>query len=201
MKNQLENNNNPTIKDIEFGPAVEVFAPQSVDALPEEVPTGQKTAFIIDSESAASWFVGKIAEKEELKARIKAQAAQRVLEIDADINRLKFIYQSQLEAWAHEEATRRRRKTITLPLGTVKITTVSAHVKITDKDAALGHAQTLGEGFFSLVPTLDTAAYAKHAEEVLEKDGIVPAGCDFIPTRESVSYGVAKPKEKTDATD
>jgi hypothetical protein len=191
MKNQLENNNNPTDKDIEFGEFTPAFQE-------EEKPDG-KTAFVIDSEQGASWFVGKIAEKEELKARVKAQAAQRVLEIDADITRLKFIYQSQLEAWAHEEATRRRRKTITLPLGTVKITTVTAHVKITDKESALEHAQTLGEGFFSLVPTLDTAAYAKHAEEVLEKDGIVPAGCDFIPTRESVSYGVAKPKEKAEA--
>jgi hypothetical protein len=193
MKNQLENTTNPTEQDIEFGPAVEAFT--------EEVPTGQKTAFVIDTEQGASWFVGKIAEKEELKARIKAQAAQRVLEIDADITRLKNIYQSQLEAWAHEEALRRRRKTITLPLGTVKITTVSAHVKISDKESALAHAQTLGEGFFSLVPTLDATAYAKHAQEVLEKDGIVPAGCDYVPARESVTYGVAKPKEKVEATE
>jgi phage host-nuclease inhibitor protein Gam len=188
MKNQLENN--PTTKDVKFGEFAPAFG------APEEVPTGQKTAFVIDSEQGASWFVGKIAEKEELKARIKAQAAQRVLEIDADIARLKNLYDTQLFAWAQEEATRRRRKTITLPLGTVKITTVPAHVKITDKESALEHAQTLGEGFFSLVPTLDTTAYAKHAEEVLEKDGIVPAGCDFIPARENISYGVAKPKEK-----
>jgi phage host-nuclease inhibitor protein Gam len=188
MKNQLENN--PTTKDVKFGEFAPAFG------APEEVPTGQKTAFVIDSEQGASWFVGKIAEKEELKARIKAQAAQRVLEIDADIARLKNIYDVQLFAWAQEEATRRRRKTITMPLGTVSLRTVPAHVKITDKESALEHAQTLGEGFFSLVPTLDTTAYAKHAEEVLEKDGIVPAGCDFIPARENISYGVAKPKEK-----
>ena len=164
----------------------------------EEAPTGG-TAFVIDSESAANWYIRRLVRIDQEKATVKAQAAQRIAELDADKSRLEFLYQSQLEAWAHEEAGRRRRKTITLQNGTVSIRMVPEHVRITDAEASLAYVQSLGEEGRHLIvnrdPILYEFAWKQRAQGILTETGTVPPGCEFVPARESVSIKTAKEKE------
>jgi hypothetical protein len=189
---------NPTKHDIEFAPFVQAFTDNRLSGT-EEKPEGA-AAFVIDSESAANWYLKKITLMQAEKDILKAQYEQRVKEIDTDKARLETMYQSQLEAWARREQETRRRKTITLGYGTVSFRTVPAHVKVSDIDAAIEHAQTLGEGFVFSVVKLDTAAYAKHCEKAMQEgenpNGVTLPGCEWIPTRESVSIKTATKKSE-----
>ncbi len=163
----------------------------------EEIPTGG-TAFVIDSEGAANWYLKKITLWTAEKAILKAQYEQRMKEIDADQKRLEGFYLSQVEAWARAEGETRRRKTITLPYGTVSFRTVPAHVKVIDQEAALAMASKFGEEYVTPQPAkLDTKAWQDHVQDALETHGVLPegSGCDFIPARESVTIKTAKEKE------
>jgi hypothetical protein len=167
---------------------------------PEEVPTGG-TAYVIDSEGAANWYLKKLTLWEAEKAILKAQYEQRVAEIDADKKRLEHLYQGQLEAWAREEAERRRRKTVTMPMGTISFRTVPAHVKVIDAEAALAFLETFpAESIHRnlIIPQpakIDTKGYAALAEDHLNENGSLPGGCDYVPERENVSIKTAKAKE------
>jgi phage host-nuclease inhibitor protein Gam len=185
---------NPTKHDIEFSPFVQAFQ--------EEKPEGQNVPFVIDSETGANWYLRKMNLFDAEKAILKAQYEQRIAEIDADKKRLENLYQGQLEAWARREGETRRRKTITLPMGTISFRTVPAHVKLCDIDAAINEvkewdnqqmrdAANLTE---KIVWEIDKKAYLEMAQEQIETNGVTLPGCEWIPTRESVSIKTATKK-------
>jgi hypothetical protein len=186
-----ENTQDPTARSIEFGIAVEAFA--------EETPTEQRAAYIIEDLKGANWYAKKQALIDWEIATIKAQATERVKQLESDRKRLENLYKAQFESVIFAEAEKRRGKTVTLDFATVSIRTVPAHVKISNEEEAIAHARSIGDGFVSLVPTLDTTAYRKHAETVLETDGTIPAGCEWIAARESVTIKTTKSGEENNA--
>ena len=72
-------------------------------AAPERMP------FRVTDESSACWVLRRLAAIEAEAALVKAQAARRVEELTADRARLLGRFSSELEAWARQEAQRRRR--------------------------------------------------------------------------------------------
>jgi hypothetical protein len=185
--------------DLSDAPLVRTHTPVSPGSpltWPQDMPATKET-FVIDSERAANWYIRKMVQFDQEKATIKAQAAQRITELDADKSRLEFFYKGQLEAWAHEEAERRRRKTITLQNGTVKITTVPAHVKVSDQSAAIesGIFPDLVTEEIKTIKRIDSVGFAARALKLVEAGDSLPDGCEWIPTRESVSIKTAKEKE------
>ncbi len=150
--------------------------------------------FTIDSESAANWLLGKLASIDAEAARIKAQAEARANELRTDREWLLSRFGSELEAFARQEAERRRRKTITLQQGNLVFRTAPRKLVIADGEAAFVHARTAFSHCIIEQTTvrLDTAAYIAEAE----RTGELLPGMDATPERETFKIDVAGPKGK-----
>ena len=150
-------------------------------------PTDKTDLFVIDSESRADWYLGKLASIEAEKARIKAQAETRLAELSSDAAALRFQFEAQAREWAKGEADKRRRKSVTLLNGTFAFTTFKAGFKVTDEAAAIAHArETLPELVTLETQTIererfDKAAYLQAAQDT----GEVLPGLDSFPAGET----------------
>ena len=156
-------------------------------------PAAAAPKFTIDSESAANWLLGKLASIDAEAARIKAQAEARANELRTDRERLLSRFGSELEAFARQEAERRRRKTISLLQGSLSFRTVPSKLVISDGEAAFVNARTVcPEAIIEQTTVrLDTAAYIAFAEATGDLTGI-----DRQPEREAFKIDTAGPKTK-----
>jgi len=63
--------------------------------------------FCIDSEERANWYARKLAGFEAERARVKAQAARIVAQLDGDEKSLKDRFEAEAREWARAELDRR----------------------------------------------------------------------------------------------
>ena len=170
--------------------------------------TDKAAAFVIDTEDRANWYLGKLATNEAEKARIKAQAAQRLAEIDADTDALRFRFEAQAREWARQEGNRRKRQDVTVLQGTFSFRAFKAGFRVVDEAAAVAHArETLPELVTVETQTIererfDKAAYIAAAQET----GEVLPGLDSHPAGETFAVkfpepGKAKGRGKAAAPD
>lgn len=144
--------------------------------------------FAVVDEKSASWVLRKMATNAAEIARVKAQAAQRISELEADARALDARFGSELEAFARSESERRRRKTITLLDGSLCLRTVPAKFVIADGEAAFVNARTACPAAIveQTTVTLDKAAYLAYAEATGDLTGL-----EHLPARES--FGIKFP--------
>ena len=83
-----------------------------IDTMEPEVETTEAEQFQIDSDRAAEWLLRKLANIEAEKARVTAQAAAIVKSLDADAERLRFLFGSQLEAYCRAKMGQGRGKSV-----------------------------------------------------------------------------------------
>ena len=167
-----------------------------------EAPPRPKAQFVIDSESAAAWYVRKMVAYDREKADVAAQAKARLAEIESQQKGLRDRYEAQLRAWATVETERRRRKSITLLSGTVAFRTVPGGIKIVDKEAALEAARGLcPEAIRTKTEvTLDGDAYRAAAQAALEDRGELLPGVELTVAQESMRIDAPKdPKGQNNA--
>jgi phage host-nuclease inhibitor protein Gam len=143
--------------------------------------------FTIESDRAAEWLLRKLANIEAEKARVQAQAAAIMSQLESDAESLRFLYAVQLEAYCRSklEAAGGRRKSITFLQGTCAFRTVPPGLRITDFDAALSYAASVLPGLIQTVTTLDRAAYRDMAVQRLNETGELLPGVEATPERES----------------
>ncbi len=155
--------------------------------------TTQGERFEIRDERGAAWYLRRLRAIDDERAAVTAATEQRVAELDADRRRLEHLYGDQLEAWARQEAQRRRRKTVTVPLAGMAIAfrTAPARVEVQDQDAARDVALTLG--YVKTAP--DLCAYRKAAAQALADRGELLPGCRVVEESERVT--VRRIEEKT----
>src|SRR5579862_2500466 len=110
---------------------------------PTPATTEQPEAFLIDTDERAEWLLRKLANLEAEKARVQAQAEQIVKQLDADAERLRFLFGAQLEEFCRRkiEQAGSRRKSVHFLQGSCCFRTVPASVKVTDSNAALCYAE------------------------------------------------------------
>ena len=131
----------------------------------------ERPEFHIADEHSATWLARKLRQIEEEKAAVAAATARRLEELDADRAKLERRYLPELEAWARQEAERRHRKSVTLPLAGVVLSfrTVPAkpaRLVVADKtDAA------------------DTALLLGHAKQVADLDAYLAAAQEALTAR------------------
>lgn len=164
--------------------------------------------FGITDEKSATWLLRKLRAIDEEQEAITAATAQRLKELQADRERLMGRFGSELEAWAREEAQKRHRKTITLPLAgmAVAFRTNPARLVVESEADAISAARAgvflfddNAPSFFSTVETFDRAAYLAHAKATLETTGEVLPGVAMTEERESFSVKAIKAKETTES--
>jgi hypothetical protein len=148
----------------------------------------QRPEFHIDSEERACWLLRKLANLEAERARVKAQAAQIVAQLDSEEKSLRDRFEAEACAWARAELERRhkgRRKSLVLLQGTLAFRLVPATLRVDDLAAALNTAVTVG------AVKVDADAYRRHALDTLKATGEILPGCVHQGEREhfSVRFG------------
>lgn len=153
--------------------------------------------FTIDSESAAAWYLRKLAGIDSEIEAIKAATLQRIEELQADRAGLERRFGGELEAWAREEAERRRRRTVTVPLAGYQIAfrTVAPRLELEPMQAA-EIAFTLGFVTPPSEPKADLKAFQSHAESWYQQTGELLPGVRRTEERESVKVGPIKPPKR-----
>lgn len=149
--------------------------------------------FHIDSESAALWYLRKLANLEAETRRVKCQAERLIASLNSEAESLKRVYQGELEHWAREELAKKgnRRKTLHTLQGTLRFRHVPARLSLEENRNALRFA---ADHFPALVITrqeLDRAAYLEEAKRRLEETGELMEGVERIPAREAFTVSFA----------
>lgn len=145
--------------------------------------------FTIDTTEKADWLLRKLAGIDAEKATMAAMIAQRIGELDADKNALLSRFGAELEAWAREEATARRRKTVTLLHGAISFRTVPAKLIVESEADALTTARAVAPQTVMVETTerFDKAAFLAYAKAHLESTGEILPGLTQSEEKESIS--------------
>jgi hypothetical protein len=161
-----------------------------------DTPTPKGADFRIDSESAATWYVGKLRRIEQERAAIKAATAERLRQLDASEARLKGRFDADLKLWTQDQAKERRRKSITLPMAgaTVSLRDVPEAVTYSeDPQAKTALAEiAITAGFVKI--SADLAGYKKYGADVLQKTGELLPGLTIRERSESLSIKFGEEK-------
>ena len=160
------------------------FLPPHADADAPDVEAQEE--FHINSESAANWYMKKLANIEAEKTRVTQQAALIVAQLDADAESLRYCYEGELQNYVRRQlaATGSRRKSLTLLQGTAQFRTVPASLKISDPAAALDFCRVNLPDAVKVSETLDAGKYRNFAEK---QEGETLPGVETVPTREAFS--------------
>jgi phage host-nuclease inhibitor protein Gam len=160
---------------------------------PADVETTEPEGFHITTDEAANWLLGKLANIEAEKARVRAQAEKITKQLDADAEGLRFLYAAELETYVKAKlaATGGRRKSVHFLQASCAFRTVPARLTVSDQAAALEWARETLPAAVATRETLDSAAYLKTAQAKAEETGELLPGVEIAPARESfsVSFG------------
>lgn len=162
--------------------------------------TEKPESFHIDSAERADWLLKKLMHLDAEKATITAMAAQRIEELEADKNRLMGRFSGELEAWAREEAERRRRQTVTLSYGSVSFRKVASRLTVTSEADAITTARAVLPEAIQTVEHFDKAAYLAHAKTTLETTGELLPGIETTEERTSFSIKFGSSASKKGGT-
>jgi hypothetical protein len=143
--------------------------------------------FTIDTEEKANWLLSKLAGIQAEKVRITEQAKKRTAELDADYTRLLGRFSADLEAWARQEAERRRRRSVTLLHGTLAFRTVPASLRVGDPTDALTTARLVCPSAVETVETLDKKAFLDFAKQRMKETGELLPGIEKTEAKEAFS--------------
>ncbi len=155
---------------------------------PMNEPTATPEAFHITDEAGANWYARKLAGIEAERARVRAQAARIVAQLDSDEKSLRDRFEAETREWARQEIETRykgRRRSLTLLQGTFAFRSVPATLRVDDMAAALSTAASLG------AVKVDETTYRKAALDARKATGELLPGVVIVPEREhfGVSFG------------
>jgi phage host-nuclease inhibitor protein Gam len=145
--------------------------------------------FTIDSEEKANWLLSKLAGIQAEKARITEQAKKRTAELDADYTRLLGRFSADLEAWARQDAERRRRRSVTLLHGTLAFRTVPASLRVGDPSDALTTAKAVIPTAVQTIEQLDRKAFLDFAKAHFAETGELLPGIERTEGKET--FGIS----------
>lgn len=172
-------------------------------AIPTFYVNERKEQFVIDSDSSADWYLGKLADLETRKARVKYQAKRMAEQIDSDINALKYKFEEQLKEYCRQRTANSRRKSVSFFNGTASFRTVPAGLKIEDEDAFIQYA-LLSPKLESCVVqklVLDKRQANNYVKKLAEETGELCPGVVPVPSRESFSVSFGGDEEDESGSD
>jgi hypothetical protein len=142
--------------------------------------------FAITDEKSANWLVRKIINAREYGLSVKAWADREKRRAEREEMTLLFLFGRQIEAWTKDqiEKLNGRRKSISLPAGTVAIRSENPKLVIDDEDAVLGWVrENLPQALLTQEKVMKSVLNAH-----FEATGEVPdAGVHVEPARETFS--------------
>jgi hypothetical protein len=134
------------------------------------VEAAEATSFHITDDVGANWYLRKLANLEAEQRRVQAQAAAIVKQLEADAERLRYLYEAELQEYVRQKlaSAGSRRKSVHFLQGAAGFRTVPAAICVTDTLAALDYATLCLLGAVKTQQVLDMARYRKQVEETGE---------------------------------
>lgn len=165
---------------------------------PPVAETMSALAQTIISDAKADSLIDALASMDERQRRIKAQADAMCREIDNERKSLLFKHETDLREWALSNLKGKARSVKRL-VGTAAFRTVPGRVVVTSPDDALAYCrQWLPE---AIRETVDVKAISP-VDDIDQGTGeivkTVPAGCEWIPSRETFTIRGAKTEGNED---
>ena len=138
--------------------------------------------FNVSDEPTANWVVRKIVEAHQYREHVKEWAEQECRRAQRDEERLMYMFGRQLEEWVKGRlaATNGRRKSFTLPAGTVGFRHVNTAVVVIDEAAVIEWARSSQPKAIQTKEFLSKTAINEHFAAF----GEVPPGVHVEPERE-----------------
>jgi hypothetical protein len=101
-----------------------------------EAPTS--TSFCVDSPESANWLIRKVKEARDYAARVQSWAESEVQRAVKEESRLLDRFGHQLRQWVEAELVRNhRRRSLSLPAGTVGLRMQPAQIRVVDEPALI----------------------------------------------------------------
>lgn len=158
---------------------------------PEQAPFG------IDSMDRLAWFGNKRAGYAAEVARIQANAAAMIAEVEKRARKFDDRFMGEAEAFARQmlQATGAKTKTLKTLGGAFSFRTVNGGARVADKDALLRWAEGAAPELVEIktsyaIPADRVKAYvetetARNGGDIM---AALPPGVEYVPTRESFSH-------------
>lgn len=167
--------------------------------------------FTIDTREKADWFLKTLLSYDAEEAKLKAEAATILAQLDAMITRNKADkdsfqgrFHQQFERFVAEQiaADRKGRKSVIFFYGTASYRTVPAQIVLESPLDAMTTARAVLPSAITTETreVFDRSAFLAYAKEQFEKNGEILPGVKRTEERETFSVKVATPKAKGDTT-
>lgn len=161
----------------------------------EETP-GTSEGFHICDEGAANWVLRKLANIKSERARIEAQSAAMLKQLDTDEKSLMHRFGAELEEFARQTlaANGSRRRSLTLFQGTLAFRFVAPAMKVSDQEAAIRWAKENAPDLVSVTTTeaIDGKAFLRQAKAAQLADGELLPGVAVSEGGETFSIQFGK---------
>jgi len=120
-----------------------IFEPETLPPQLHEIEDPAQPAFCIDSAERANWLVRRVIEARAYGDRVRTWAAKEQRRAEREEAQLMYLFGRQLQDWVVQDlATQRgRRKSVSLPAGTVGFRRVGLKLRIQDRAAVLDWAR------------------------------------------------------------
>ena len=163
----------PTTLDVMREVLAEVERQNAED---DQIAAEVKAKFSIKDMGSANWAAGKIAMWQNEIERRKAQAREFVAEAERNVRRLKFLFMGQLEEWAKLNIPQ-DKKSLKLPLATLKFSDTQEKIEVTDDKAAVAWATV------NLPDAVEMSTSLQMLKDLWlqSEKKTVPGGCVVIP--------------------
>jgi hypothetical protein len=142
----------------------------------DQIAKEVKERFSIKDAGSANWAAGKIAMWQNEIDRRKAQAKEYIAEAERNVRRLKYLFMTQLEAWAKANIPQ-DKKSLKLPSATLKFTETQDKIEVVDDEKAVAWATVNLPDAVEIKPSL---VMLKDYWLKSERKS-VPDGCAEIP--------------------
>lgn len=142
----------------------------------DQIAAEVKAKFSIKDIGSANWAAGKIAMWQAEIERRKEQAREFIAEAERNVRRLKFLFMGQLEEWAKLNIPQ-DKKSLKLPLATLKFSDSHEKIEVTDEKAAVAWATV------NLPDAVEMSTSLQMLKDlwVESEKKTVPGGCIVIP--------------------
>ena len=146
---------------------------QTEPAPPPDVPD----SFSVDDAKSANWLVRKIIEARSYADHIKEWAALELRRAEREERFFLDRFGHQLEAWARQQISGSRRKSLKLPAGTVGFRTESSKLDVVNEEKLIGWCRKSLPGALRIETHVLKSLVKDHFQQTGEcPDGVDVAG-------------------------
>lgn len=140
--------------------------PDSDAATDSEILCSVPERFAVTDKATANWLVRKIVEARRYARSVKEWAEQEQHRAEREEKSLLHLFGSQIEAWAKCEVVKLngRRKSVSLPAGTLSFRRENSKLVIVDEKAVLEWARKACPAAIEISEKLSRSAFKAHVE-------------------------------------